>query len=467
MELDLAVMCLTYLSTPEFEADLVQPMIEEGILEGFYAFSDYAVPFWGLHVERAISQGNQKLSSENHEHGALLGCLEDFFSVHWMPSKIEAAIPKTLRQVLMSLHQEVFFDDLCRAIHDLKARLRPSSKDPPDTHVLRIYENTAKVRSVLESMVSSATFNTTLEPILTKNYTSSWFKCSRLNCQYYHRGFPSRAQREQHEDKHERSFTCTIEGCHQSVIGCTTLKELEKHVFETHGYHITPPEAEYPDDVPFTKKKPQKEASKHKCLQCSKSFTRATALRVHQRSHDDNRPFQCTICPKSFAREYDCQRHERLHTGEKKYVCLGTLNEGDSWGCKQAFARLEALVSHFRSKAGRICIRALLEQHKLDGSAAHEQVSLLMETLPGLLEPADDDVVALAAQEAALKKSPEATKPTLSTASTLVSQEPPPTHPDEISDEESDRVGKDCYDQSRSRPRLVDQLFDEWRDLRQ
>lgn len=460
-------MCLTYLSTPEFEADLFEPMIEEGILEGFYAFSDYAVPFWGLHVERAISQGDQKLSSENHEHRALIECLEDFLSVHWMPSKIEAAIPKTLRQVFTSLHREVFVDDLCRAIHDLKARLRPSSKDPPDTRVLRIYENTAKVRSVLESMVSSATFNTVLEPILTKNYTSSWFKCSRLNCQYYYRGFPSRAQREQHEDKHERSFTCTIEGCHQSVIGCTTLKELEKHVFETHGYHITPPEAEYPDDVPLTKKKPQKEASKHKCPQCSKSFTRATALRVHQRSHDDNRPFECSTCGKFFAREYDCQRHKKLHSGEKKYVCLGTLNEGDPWGCKQAFARSEALASHFRSKAGRKCIRALLEQQKLDGSAAHEQVSLLVEMLPGLLEPAENDIVALAAQEAALKESAEAAKPTLSTASTLAPQEPSATNFDEVLDEDSDGDGKVDYDQSSSRPRLVDHLFDEWRDLQQ
>ncbi|QDS77801.1 hypothetical protein FKW77_005664 [Venturia effusa] len=465
VELNLAVMCLTYLSTPEFDLD--DPMIENNILEGFYAFADYAVPFWGLHVEHAISQGDRKLPNKYRKYGELVECLEAFILIQWMSSKIEAAIPRTLRQTLMALHKEDFIDDLCRAIHDLKARLRPATKEPPNAQVLRIYENYAKVRSVLESLVSSATCSKTTESILIKNYTNSWFKCSRLNCQYYHRGFPTRAQRDQHKDKHERSFTCAMEGCHQSIIGCTTLKELEKHVFEIHGYHITRPEAEYPADVPLTKQRPQKESSKHTCPQCRKSFTRNHALRVHQRSHDDTRPFECATCGKTFAREYDCRRHEKLHTGEKKYICLGTLDGGESWGCKQSFARSEALASHFRSKGGRKCIKALLEQQNLDGSAAHEQVSLLVEVLPGLLEPAEDDVVALVAREAALKENDAAARPALSLASTPAPQELSPSQPDEMFDEDSENGEEVGYGHTNSRPRLADQLFDDWRDSQQ
>jgi hypothetical protein len=141
--------------------------------------------------------------------------------------------------------------------------------------------------------------------------------------------------------------------------------------------------------------------------------------------------------------------------------------DGESWGCKQGFARSEALASHFRSKAGRKCIKALLEQQKLDGSAAHEQVGLLVEMLPELLEPADEDTIALAAREATLKEDAEAAKPTLSTASTLAPQQPSPENLGDVSDEESEGNGKTRYDQGNSRPRLVDQLFDEWRDLQQ
>jgi hypothetical protein len=109
-------------------------------------------------------------------------------------------------------------------------------------------------------------------------------------------------------------------------------------------------------------KRVQKHPATFQCTLCPKRFTRAYNLRSHLRTHTDERPFVCTICGKAFARQHDRKRHEGLHSGEKKFVCRGNLRAGGAWGCGRRFARADALGRHFRSEAGRVCIRPLLEE---------------------------------------------------------------------------------------------------------
>ncbi|KAI5857265.1 hypothetical protein BZA05DRAFT_348511 [Tricharina praecox] len=109
-------------------------------------------------------------------------------------------------------------------------------------------------------------------------------------------------------------------------------------------------------------KRVQKHPATFQCNLCPKRFTRAYNLRSHLRTHTDERPFVCTICGKAFARQHDRKRHEGLHSGEKKFVCRGNLKAGGNWGCGRRFARADALGRHFRSEAGRVCIRPLLDE---------------------------------------------------------------------------------------------------------
>ena len=108
----------------------------------------------------------------------------------------------------------------------------------------------------------------------------------------------------------------------------------------------------------------QKHPATFQCNLCPKKFTRAYNLRSHLRTHTDERPFVCTVCGKAFARQHDRKRHEGLHSGEKKFVCKGELNSrpGETWGCGRRFARADALGRHFRSEAGRVCIKPLLDE---------------------------------------------------------------------------------------------------------
>jgi len=85
----------------------------------------------------------------------------------------------------------------------------------------------------------------------------------------------------------------------------------------------------------------------------------------------------CTICGKAFARQHDRKRHEGLHSGEKKFVCRGNLKAGGTWGCGRRFARADALGRHFRSEAGRVCIRPLLDEETAERQRTHMQLGIM------------------------------------------------------------------------------------------
>lgn len=136
-----------------------------------------------------------------------------------------------------------------------------------------------------------------------------------------------------------------------------------------------------------TEKRIQKHPATFQCTLCPKKFTRAYNLRSHLRTHTDERPFVCTVCGKAFARQHDRKRHEGLHSGEKKFVCRGELGTGGSWGCGRRFARADALGRHFRSEAGRVCIKPLLDEEAMERQRVFEEQTMNQSMQAGGMAP--------------------------------------------------------------------------------
>ncbi|KAB8230722.1 putative C2H2 transcription factor Crz1 [Aspergillus alliaceus] len=139
-------------------------------------------------------------------------------------------------------------------------------------------------------------------------------------------------------------------------------RRLSTSSIDSRNYILGLADPQRPGASPNDSKRVQKHPATFQCHLCPKRFTRAYNLRSHLRTHTDERPFVCTVCGKAFARQHDRKRHEGLHSGEKKFVCRGDLSRGGQWGCGRRFARADALGRHFRSEAGRICIKPLLDE---------------------------------------------------------------------------------------------------------
>ena len=90
-----------------------------------------------------------------------------------------------------------------------------------------------------------------------------------------------------------------------------------------------------------------------RCDKCIKAYTRKANLLDHIQSAHLDAPVKlpCAKCKKTFLRKSDRDRHERLQHGEHKHVC-GERPEHRGSGCGKAFARLDALNEHRRT---RIC----------------------------------------------------------------------------------------------------------------
>lgn len=361
MESDLASLCLEYLSCSKFDKNSTAEDIESGIFSGFFTFFDYAIAFWAFHLENCLPELH-KSNPERFEE--LITTLESFLDEQCTQNTKPHVLPNNIKQRLIPLEQYGFYERACSAIVAQRARLRPTGKTPTDGEDLWVLKSISRMRAILEKLPDSPTSSPEKLALLELLYGLNRFKCERLSCQFFYHGFPTESQRKQHVNKHERAFTCPEEGCPQSIIGCITAKDLEKHVSTSHGIHTQGDGTDFPDDPGATKlgSKAKKPPRIFQCNLCPKQFTKAHNLRSHLPTHIDERPFVCSVCGKAFARLHDRRRHEGLHSGEKKFVCRGVLNDSNGWGCGRRFARADALGKHFRSEAGRACIRPLLEE---------------------------------------------------------------------------------------------------------
>ncbi|KAJ8062488.1 hypothetical protein OCU04_009018 [Sclerotinia nivalis] len=248
---------------------------------------------------------------ENSAHSELGSAINDFYEVYGVDDMKREDVPSTFEERCNHLRGSDQFDIFLLLLSQTR-KVRASQDEITTPKELGIILH--EVRAYLEDLDASKTLKAMKRQSLNTYYGSKWIKCPRHACFYFHEGFSDKSTRDKHVQRHEKPFCCTdLKGnCPRIYLGFSTEKELKKHMTL---YHPDP--AAIGGKFPRIKKEPMK----HQCNQCPSSFTRSSGLRIHQRTHSNERPFKCGSpgCPMAFVRRWDRDRHEKsTHPGMAK-----------------------------------------------------------------------------------------------------------------------------------------------------
>jgi hypothetical protein len=355
-ELELASLCIGYLSFPGFESDRNDAELAIFVRLGYYGFFDYAYAYWSHHLDACV-----RLKRSRDELEEIREAAEVFTDLHWIEPQTKVVIRKSFIDRWKPLENGNNFDKLLLAGYLGQRQLIASTNINIHEQVLSLYETVSKIRRSLEEE-----WRKMIEPgRLRTMYGTSIYKCPRPNCVHFYNGFATEALRNAHVPKHERSFFCSFPGCAMGTLGCATLRELQKHETEYHGT------IDFDDDEPDFPETPA-EKSSFQCNQCDAKFTRNNNLKIHMRKHTapNQKAFICSQCGKSFARLGDRTRHESTtHANAKTFTCGGTLENGFAWGCNREFSRGDMLSRHWKSGKGKTCISPKEQEEALEAAS--------------------------------------------------------------------------------------------------
>ncbi|KAH8586238.1 hypothetical protein B0O99DRAFT_644911 [Bisporella sp. PMI_857] len=382
LEIDysLSMLSLAYLAFPQVDKEVSDDNIATDLISGIHAFYDYASACWAIHLETGIPKPDS-----GYKLIPLLETLEAFIPLHLASTSKTLAISKKVQTHLSPMKASEHYDEIAQAVEWSRKQLGPNCQRPSQDEALDLWQVTDKIRSVLEEMHRRRVSRSLPEADaqkLDQFYGSNWFKCPRVSCHYYHQGFSSASQRKYHVDRHDRPFLCVFDGCQVKLFGCPTEDELRKHVFDWHGIDVSDDRelAKFPKPPKLQKPSTAKNPATFQCHICPKKYTANHNLKSHIRTHAGIKGFMCSVCGHSFTRRSDCNRHEQVH-GDKKFICLGDLKDGSTWGCTSAFWRADKLADHFRSKTGQNCIRPLILQNLQDNGEGASAKNMLSDEL--------------------------------------------------------------------------------------
>ncbi|KAH0841036.1 hypothetical protein FOPE_06392 [Fonsecaea pedrosoi] len=318
MECRLASSCLGYLAHPLFDG----AVLEEDVLDGSYAFADYAVARWMNHFDTILVQ--------------LAAVTDDQFDTHqtevqelWeaAESMLRAIgeggddLEINLREARALQLQVSLGPDICRRLTDFEGAadgfqslwthtVLYRSKDADkrsEISLERLRNAMGGIRRSLEEFFTNRDLSAETLERVKSHYGTKCFRCPKVTCFYFHEGFTDAKTRDRHVRRHERPFQCVVVDCDVSDVGFGSKKDLENHMQSFH------PNTEIKAQLFKEIQTPKPGRARFECGECGKSFVRAWILRDHQRAHRDQRDYMCARCGKGFVRKNDCKRHEKNH----------------------------------------------------------------------------------------------------------------------------------------------------------
>jgi hypothetical protein len=308
IECEFAILCLQYLTFPCFYTDENddEKELRNLMLQGHFAFQDYAVAKWFHHVNAFVNNGSKFLNeavNRSEQLNALAIALDEFMD-RYGEEDWDDGLVQDCKNTCSVFGEYPIFESLLLLTSHI---YRFQQKGFEARHKISIpsLENALeRNRKLLEELPAKLT-NTELDAYCRFYDHKRRYKCTKITCRYFSQGFSDVKAKKRHINIHDRPFQCEVSDC-LGAEGFANEKDLKNH---TRAFH---PEMSDLAET-FNSSTTKRAKADHACTFCGKTFTRKFHCQNHENSHRGERPYECPECGKAFTRMNDCKRHQKLH----------------------------------------------------------------------------------------------------------------------------------------------------------
>jgi hypothetical protein len=184
----LSVLCLKYLTFEYFDPDISDESMEKHLMDGAYAFQEYAVLHWLDHLEAIIQCEPLSEFDNSHDLGS---AVNDFYDTYGAGNSDKEDVPAELRERCHNIRDGEYAENMLLLIsHARKSR----SSDDQLVALGDLGSIVDRTRSILEKFSHSTVLSAESKEKLQQYYGINWHKCPRHNCFYFHEGFQDALQ---------------------------------------------------------------------------------------------------------------------------------------------------------------------------------------------------------------------------------------------------------------------------------
>jgi hypothetical protein len=228
-EFKITRLCLGYLNFRCFQESVPESETKDFVLNGSYSFLDYAAVYWVDHLEEWML-----VPSDTESTTSIATLVQQFLQNFWSKREVRTAQRREEKAKFSRFESLEFSDQLVNAMLTWKTLQITYGADSINFESLDLLERISQVRQSLEMIYGSLKGNDVLQRNLTTFYGPDLFKCPRISCKYFVSGFSTEEARDQHVEKHKRSFSCTYPYCPFGTLGFNSVRDLNRHLANSH-----------------------------------------------------------------------------------------------------------------------------------------------------------------------------------------------------------------------------------------
>jgi hypothetical protein len=226
----LATLCLQYLTFPCFASDenTTKGTPRQWMLDGHFAFQDYAVAKWFHHVNAFIDAGGEFLNGGINMHdrlGEISSAIDDFLTLY-DEENFHDGIVAECKTNCDAFQGRDFFEDLVALASHIYTFQKKGFDAQHKVSIKRLDTALQRNRKLLEDLPPKMK-QPELEQFRKFYNDERRYKCTRITCSYFSEGFKDLKSRKRHVNIHDRPYQCEVPDC-IGAEGFANSKDLEK-----------------------------------------------------------------------------------------------------------------------------------------------------------------------------------------------------------------------------------------------